>query len=207
MLPLLKKKSDAPSAPEVPAWHPNFRNYEKLPDVKVVRTTFFVNGAAIFVATALLIFFGFQEWKLRALKVQIAAWQQEIDTNKKSSDQAKALFTKFKAEEVRINEVDAFLKSKPILSDLILHLSETLPANIAIDQLDLRENGLAMRFSVRGSAQDASGLATAYSERLKTDKVLAERFEDVSFASLPTLNPNTSRIAVEFFLRLKGAKK
>ena len=28
----------------MPAWHPNFRNYEKLPDIKVVRTAFFVNG-------------------------------------------------------------------------------------------------------------------------------------------------------------------
>ena len=48
MLSLLKKKSEAAAAPTVPAWHPNFRNYEKLPDLKVVRTAFFVNGAAIF---------------------------------------------------------------------------------------------------------------------------------------------------------------
>jgi hypothetical protein len=207
MLTLLKKKSDAPSGPEVPAWHPNFRNYEKLPDVKVVRTTFFVNGAAILLASALLIFFGFQEWKLRAVRVQIADWQRQIDNNKKNSDQAKALFVKFKAEETKINEVDAFVKSKPILSDLILRLAETLPANIAVDQVDLRENGLAMRFSVRGTAQDASGLATVYLEQLKADKVLAARFEDVAFTSTPTLNPGTGRIAVEFFLRLKGAKK
>ena len=46
MLSLLKKKSDA-AAPAVPAWHPNFRDYEKLPDVKVVRTAFFINAAAI----------------------------------------------------------------------------------------------------------------------------------------------------------------
>ncbi|MEO5958356.1 MAG: hypothetical protein ABIZ49_10930 [Opitutaceae bacterium] len=203
----MKKKSDAPSAPEMPAWHPNFRNYDKLPDVKVVRTTFFVNGAAILVASALLIFFGFQEWKLRAVRVQIADWQRQIDTNKKNSDQARLLFAKFKTEESRINEVDAFVKSKPLLSELILRLSETLPANIAIDQLDLRENGLAMRFSVRGTAQDASGLATAYSEQLKADKVLSARFEDVSFTSTPTRNPSTGRIVVEFFLRLKGAKK
>ena len=41
----LTKKSDAQSA-VAPVWHPNFRNFERLPDTKVVRTTFFVNTAA-----------------------------------------------------------------------------------------------------------------------------------------------------------------
>ena len=53
MLPFLKKKSEASAAPAVPNWHPNFRNFEKLPDIKVVRTAFFVNGAAVSVALAL----------------------------------------------------------------------------------------------------------------------------------------------------------
>ena len=48
MLPLLKKKTKAASsAPQMPAWHPSFRNYERLPDIKVVRTVFFVNAVAI----------------------------------------------------------------------------------------------------------------------------------------------------------------
>ena len=59
MPPLLKKKSDAAAVSLVPAWHPNFRNFEKLPDIKVVRTAFFVNGAALFLAVALLIYFCF----------------------------------------------------------------------------------------------------------------------------------------------------
>src|SRR5258707_603765 len=108
MLSLLKKKSDAGSVPQVPAWHPNFRNYEKLPDIKVVRTAFFINGAAISVAVALLIYFGFQEWKLHQIQVQITDWQRQIDRDKKTSEQAIALFKKFQTEEAKINEVDAF---------------------------------------------------------------------------------------------------
>ena len=38
-LPFLKKKSEAATMPLLPAWHPNFRNYEKLPDVKQVLFT------------------------------------------------------------------------------------------------------------------------------------------------------------------------
>ena len=50
---LLSKKSDDQSEEE-PLWHPNFRNYERLPDTKVVRTTFFVNTAAIAVTLMLV---------------------------------------------------------------------------------------------------------------------------------------------------------
>ena len=48
----LTKKSDA-ALNVVPAWHPNLRNVENLPDTKVVRTAFFVNGFAMLVAVSL----------------------------------------------------------------------------------------------------------------------------------------------------------
>ena len=95
MLSLLKKKTLAAEMPMVSSWHPNFRNYEKLPDIKVVRTAFFVNGAAIFVATALGIFFGFKEWQLHVVNNQLAQVEAVINRDKRVSDQAVALFKKF----------------------------------------------------------------------------------------------------------------
>lgn len=207
MLSLLKKKSETAAVSQVPAWHPNFRNYEKLPDIKVVRTAFFVNAAAISVAVALLIYFGFQEWQLRTLNLQIADWQRQIDRDKKASAEAVALFKKFQAEETKINEVDAFVKSKPLVSAIVVRLAETLPPNIALDNLDLREAGMTMRFSVRGAPDAASGHATAYLELLKADPEISKRFDEFTFTSTPTRNPNTGRMVVEFFLHLKGAKK
>src|SRR3954471_18196978 len=130
MLPFLKKKSDAGAAPHVPAWHANFRNYEKLPDIKVVRTAFFINGAAITVALALLVYFALQEWNLRGINLQIADWQRKIDRDKKQSDQAVALFKKFQQEEAKALEVDAFVKSKPSVSALLIRLGQTIPSNV-----------------------------------------------------------------------------
>ena len=202
MLSLLKKKSDASAAPAVPSWHPNFRNFEKLPDTKVVRTAFFVNGAAISVALALGIYFGLQEWRLRGVKSQVAEEQRKIDRDKRPSDQAVALFKKFTAEEARANEVDAFIKSKPQVSALLMRLGETLPANIAIDNVDLRETGLLLRISVRGAPETASGYATAYRDQLAAAKALAQ-FEDVIFTATPTLNPSTGRLVVEFLLKTR----
>jgi hypothetical protein len=59
----LKKRGDA-AVVVVPAWHPNIRIVENLPDTKVVRTAFFVNGAAMLIAIALALYLGIQEWKL-----------------------------------------------------------------------------------------------------------------------------------------------
>lgn len=207
MLSLLKKKSDAAAVSQTPAWHANFRNYEKLPDIKVVRTAFFVNAASISVALALLIYFGFQEWQLHTLRVQVAEWQRLIERDKKASSEAVALFKKFQTEEAKINELEAFIKSKPLVSEIVTRLAETLPPNIALDNLDLREAGLTLRFSVRGAPDAASGHATAYLEMLKADPEFAKRFDEFNYTSTPTRNPNTGRMVVEFFLHLKGAKK
>ena len=128
-MPSPKKKSEA-NAPLVPAWHPNFRNFEKLPDTKVVRTAFFINVIAITLTLVLMIFVGRHEWDLRSLQLQVAEKQQEIDRTKTSSDQSVALFKKFQAEEAKIREVENFVGSRATVSDLFLHLGETLPKNI-----------------------------------------------------------------------------
>ena len=206
MLPFLKKKSDAAAAPALLPWHPNFRNYEKLPDIKVVRTAFFVNGTAIALVVALVTYFGIKEWQLRGLNVQIADWQRQIDRDKKESEQAIAQFKKFQAEEAKINEVDAFLKSKPIVSEIVIRLAQTLPTNVALDSLDLRDNGMVLRLAVRGAPDAALGYATVYLEQLRNDPVFS-RFDDFQFTGTPTRNPTTGRMAVEFFLHLKGVKK
>ena len=206
MLSLLKKKSEAAAAPTVPAWHPNFRNYEKLPDIKVVRTAFFVNGAAITIALALALYFGVHEWQLRVLRNQIAAQARMITRDKPASDQAVALYKKFQAEEAKIVEVDTFVKSKPLVSDLLAHLGATTPPNVALDSFDLREGGLLLRISVRGSPDVASGLATAYRDQLAGDKELGAYFGEASIANLAT-NPATGRLAVEIILPVKAPKK
>lgn len=204
MLSLLKKKSEVDAAPEQPAWHPNFRNYEKLPDVKVVRTAFFINGVSVFLAVALIVYTVFREWQIRVIGSQVADIQVQIARNKEVSDQAIALYKKFQADETRAGEVETFQRSKPVVSALLLRLAQTLPKDIALDTFELRENGLTLRMSVRGDAAAASGHATAYLEQLRNDKELS-LFDQFTFTSTPTRNPATGRMAVEFLLRLKPA--
>lgn len=204
MLSLLKRKTDVPAGPVVPAWHPNFRDYEKLPDVKVVRTAFFVNGAAIAVLLALATYVGIQEWQLRVITGQVEEAQQSIDRDKRNSDQAVALFRKFQAEEKKINEVNTFVQSRPSVSGILLRLAQTLPENIALDACDVRADGVNLRLTVKGSPEVAAGLATAYLQQLRSDAELAgfdrAKFEFTNQAR----NTTTGRLAVEFFLRFEA---
>lgn len=204
MLSLFRKKSDEAAAAVTPAWHPNFRDYEKLPDVKVVRTAFFVNGGAVFVALALAVYAGTQELHLHTLGTQIAEEQAKIDRARKGSEQAVAAFRKFQAEEAVAQEVDAFVKSRPQVSAVIRRLGETLPPDVAIDALDFQPDGLVLRLAVRGDAVTASGRATAYLEQLRADKELAG-FSEFVFAQAPERNVVSGRVSVQFRLRYKSA--
>lgn len=204
MLSLLKKRSE-PEAPAVtPAWHPNFRNYEKLPDVTAGRTAFFINGVSILVVVVLAVYFAFREWQLYGIGQQVAQVQAQIDRNKPASEAAIALYKKFQAEEARLAEVETFVKSKPSVSALLVRLAQTLPKNVAMDSIELRDTGLTLRLSVRGDSAAASGYTTAYLEQLRADKELSQ-FEEAIYTSTPTRNPGTGKMVVEFLLRTKAA--
>lgn len=205
MLSRLKKKSEV-TPPAVPAWHPDFRNFDRLPDIKVVRTAFFTNGAAVVVALVALYVFGYREYQLHDLERQIGDWQRQIDRDRSASTVAVGQFKKFQAEAAQIAEVEAFVKSRPVFSDILLRLAETLPASVALDGLDFRDNGFNLRGTVRGTPDLAAGYAAIYVQQLKTDTILLERFAEITLAGL-TPNAQTGRLQLEIKMRLKAAEK
>jgi hypothetical protein len=202
-MPLPLKKSDQSQAPQVPAWHPNFRNHERLPDTKVVRTQFFVNFAAIAVAASLLLYFSFQEYRIKNLRHQVAEWQSQIDTNRKASIQAQAFSRKFMEEGRKIDELNSFLKQRLVLSQFLLHLGSTLPADLALDAVEVRDLGVDLRGVAAGTPDEASGRTSAYVEKLKQDKYFNGLFEDFALNRLERGQGN-DRLTFDVFLRFKG---
>jgi hypothetical protein len=204
----LKKKPEANAVSEMPPWHPNLRNFARLPDTKVVRTAFFINGASVFIALGLLLWFSYQEYELHNLDRQIGDWDRQITRDKKDSDQFIALYTKFLGEQSKVNEVDAFLHSRPSVSRLLMRLGETLPKDIALDSYEQQMAGVVLRGTVRGSPDEASGYASAYLDQLRADKVLAEQFDEFSFSGPGvSRNPSTGRLSLQLFLHFKTASK
>ena len=191
-------------APTTPAWHPNFRNVERLPDTKPVRTAFFVNGIAILVALVVAILFGYQEYEIHERQSQVDEAQAHIDRDKRSSDQAIALFKKYQAEAARFTEIEAYTKARPEVSPLLLRIGQTLPHNVAVDTFDLTTNGLRLLVTVRGAPDQASGYASTYLDQLRADAVLKGTFDEITLVNL-SRDRQTSRLSVEYYLKLKGS--
>ena len=117
MLSLSKKSDDY--ADVDPLWHPDFRNFERLPDTKVVRTTFFVNTAAIAITLALLMLLGYREFHIRTLEQQIDEATRQIDTNAKQNKEALRLSQIFSDEEKKLDEAVAFVRRPISITELI----------------------------------------------------------------------------------------
>jgi len=190
----------------VPAWHPNLRNAALLPDTKVVRTAFFINGAAMLVAISVALYFGYGEWKLYEVNKQIATWQHDIDQDRKQSEEAVALYGEFKAEEAKADEVADFVTSKPVISEIILRLAQITTKRIAFDSLDFKDTGITVRATVKGAPDRASGDASAYERQLRTDKKLGPMFGAVNLLSMKR-NTTNGRLVIDIFCEYKKAPK
>jgi hypothetical protein len=197
----LTKKSSA-AVVVVPPWHPNIRIAENLPDTKVVRTAFFVNGAAMLVAISLALYLGIQEWKLHEVNKQIADWQRQIDKDKKESEAAVALYQDFKAEEAKTNEVADFISSEPVVSAIILRLGAITPKKIALDGLEFKQSGFNIRATIKGAPERASTDVSAYEKQLRIDKVIGPMLSAVNLLT-DRRNPNTGRLVIEIFCEYK----
>ena len=202
-MPLLPKKPrDAkPAAQAIPAWHPNFRNIDRLPDTKTVRTAFFINIAAVTVTLTLLIIPINREMEARSLAAQTEELQTQITKDEPGSKQALARAEKFEVEEKKLRELAEFVgPGKFVLSNFILHLGEQLPGKIALTHVEYRQSEVILRGHARGATDEAAGDADDYIRQLRTDPVYGSFFEDIS-ATNQGSNPATGWY--DFDLRLK----
>jgi len=204
---LSRKKKSESAGPLTPNWHPNFRNYETLPDTKVVRTAFFANVGSLVITLSLLIYFSLGELQLHAVRGQINDVRQQIERDEPASNFAISQFRTFQAHEVRINEVEAFVDSRPKVVELITNFSHTLPVNVALDTVDMREDTLTIRGTVRGAPEKASGYASGYVEVLRTSPEFNGMFNEVTLTNLSRVQ-STGRLAIEVVIKLssKGEK-
>lgn len=206
----LTKKSDAPVA--APSWHPNFRNFERLPDTKVVRTTFFVNVGAGAAALGLLLWLGYGEYRLNNLGGQIAEAQAQIDANAKQNAEALRLSGVFAEEDKKINEAEAFIKVPVSPSEFILLVGQTLPKEISIDLMDMRipadpkAQQYILRGMVAGTRDQAAGSASSYVDLLKNHPRLGAVFDPISLDKL-TPDGGTGFMAFEISLKVKPEGK
>ncbi len=208
----LPKKSDAQPA-VAPLWHPNFRNFERLPDTKVVRTTFFVNTAAIAVTLAVLLWFGYNEYHIKNLADQIADAQKQIDDNSRQNKEALRLSKIFADEQKKLAEVAEFQKTLLTPSEFIALLGESQPKEISIDAIEGKLVGTSsnpgsyqLRGLVAGTPDQASGTASKYVDMLKAQPQLGAMFDPITLNNL-NRDARANFLAFDITLKMKPETK
>ena len=210
MLSRLKKRSEKAAAPAQPRWHPNFRNFQRLPDIKVVRTTFFVNFVAIVAATASFLCFAYNEYRLHSLASSITEWEARTAASQTDSDAAVKLHRQFLEQEKRIDEIVAFQKAPFRPTELIVELGRLLPGSFYLSNLEVSAEKVVLRGTISDEADRASGLLSTFVTSLREDAWFKKQFPNISTTSV-TREPNTGKLLFELALATppppKGAKK
>lgn len=184
MLSLLKKNTDKAKAAQAP-WHTNFRNYAVLPDTKLVRTSFFVNGLLVVLAIAALLAVAYQEYTLSIVRGQNNDLQNVIDKNRAASNKAVALYKQFQAEEIKITELNNFVKGQKIVySDFLIRLSQNRPAGIVFVTVEYKDTGAVIKGYAQGISEQATSTASAYERQLKDDTQLNTVFKSISLTNV-----------------------
>ncbi len=91
------------------SWHPDFRDATLLPDIKAVRSVFFINFVTLIFAVGLLGYWIFLELQIGSLKGAIASHQNEIGVHKKVNDELLRQSSEFEKWAKIINEIQGFV--------------------------------------------------------------------------------------------------
>lgn len=186
MLQSLKKSGKKIEGDPSLAWHPNFRNAEALPDTKTVRTKFFVNIIMIAVTLALVLSSALREFKLSALKIQLADIEEQISSSSKANNDAIATYKLFQAQEKVFNESYGYVKDAFRFSDFVMRVGQVMPAGVKIRRIDYRGpgGGVVMAANVKGLDAAASDDVSAFVQLVKADPHLARDFPLVTLTGL-----------------------
>lgn len=183
-----------------PNWHPDFRNVSALPDLKVVRTSFFVNALCVTIAAVVLLVTVYREYMAFSLRSEINAAEEAMQTKAGRNNELLALNREFTEAMRRVQEAATFSEAPFAASELLVALSRSLPTNMDFTTIAYDNNVLTLRGTIRGASESASTHVSAYLDVLRQDPLIGKLFPDVSLISL-LRNPNTLGLTFEILLK------
>jgi hypothetical protein len=116
-------------------WRADFRLVDQLPDVKVVRTKFIVNFAAIAIVTALLVTVGYREFTKLTLRQSIEMLQSEVDTRSSANRRLTALSRDFRQLSNKMVDIQELAKAPVRPAALLVELARLRTEDIVFDTI------------------------------------------------------------------------
>ncbi len=167
-----------------PNWHPNFRNTQLLPDLKVVRTTFFINVSCIAVAAAVLMSSGYREYQAFDYRAKMSAAQQRMEELKAQNDGLLAQNKQFMEGVRKFEEAQEFVTSRLSGTKMFSAIAGSLPNLVELRGVSYEKSQLVLRGAIKQDSETASQIASAYLDALRSDPFLGKTFPDISLTSL-----------------------
>ena len=136
------------------AWHPNFADSSALPDIKVVRSAFFINFTSLLLVAVMLFYWGFLEFQISTVSGLIAEDNKQIKFLAPGNVELLKQSQEFERWARLINEVQGFLSSALKPSGFLLAMGEARPSNMTMSEL---------RYNIEArsdSTKDAKGKKT-----------------------------------------------
>ena len=165
-------------------WHPNFRIAEALPDLKVVRTDFFVNAIFLSLAAVAVFFLAIREYKAFSLKSEIATWEEKIEVSRAENLAYLRLSKAFKDEKAKFEEVRDFVETDLRVTEFLENLSPTIPEGLDLESMAFGEERVVIRGTILGNSETASITLSNYLDVLRGNPGIGPKFEDISLTSL-----------------------
>ncbi len=180
-----------------PGWHPNFRNSEALPDIKVIRTDFLVNGLAVAISVGLLFIVAHNEFDGRSLSREITDLNSKISAKAALNENNLKLSAEFDTLSNQYTELNNFLSVPVAPSRLMMAISETLPREIllqtinytdqpvVVESKNVMSKAINFRGSVSGSLEHpATQIVTDYIKTIEKLEILKDRLNKIELVSL-----------------------
>lgn len=186
-------------------WHPNFRIAESLPDLKVVRTDFFINAISLSLAAVALFFLVIREYKTFNLKSEIATWEEKIESSRTQNLGFLKLNAEFKNEMVKFEEVRDFVATDLKVTDFLAALGPTIPESLDLDSMAFGGERVVIRGTILGNSETASIALSDYLDVLREHPGIGPNFADISLTSL-VRDARSEALSFEIVLQRKGKK-
>lgn len=200
-------KSAAKKVPEFVVWRPDFRDTEDLPDIKIIRTGFFVGAFFTTVALALVLFVSFRELQKKSTQENLDALQVEISGYEVEHARVVALNKKFMESMKRIEEVDATRSNQVVFSDLMLSAGQALREGMALSLISYKDDSITLEGLINVPAEEASIVVDAFMNELKTNNVDQGFFPVYNLNSLERKDGGGISFSITMSEELKDQKK
>lgn len=121
---------------EHPAWRPDFRNPDELPDIKVIRTDFLLNLVAVSIAIGLLGLVVFREYRAAGLRETLEDLSTNIQNNREADRENVRMSRDFAEIERSMKELVRFHNVPVRPAPLLAELAEMQPDEIILETVN-----------------------------------------------------------------------